>query len=133
MKRTKLAKKSKQPISKIQKLLWIECRRVAMFLYKNNCYTCPAKNLIGSNCQLGHVPWAKSVLGAYLKYDIRVLRWQCFACNIHHGGMGAEAYKRMLREEGKAYMDKLEKDRQVTIKAYDHFIELLEYYKGINE
>lgn len=133
MKRTRLAKKGKQPISKVQRLLWEECRRVASLWYKPDCYTCPAKNLIGSNKQLGHVPFPKSVLGANLKYDMRVLRWQCMRCNIHGGGQGAEAYKRMLREEGKAYMDKLEKDRQQTVKAYDHYIGLLEYYKGIND
>jgi len=45
--------------------------------------------------------------------------------------MGAEAYKRMLREEGKTYMDKLEKDRQVTVKAYDFYIKLLAEYKTV--
>lgn len=130
MRKTKLKKQSKQPISKIQRLLWEECRRIAKFLYKNDCYTCPAKNLQGSNCQLGHVPWPKSTLSAYLKYDMRCLRFQCFSCNIHKGGMGAEAYKRMLKEEGKAYMDKLEEDRKKSVKAYDHFTELLETYKG---
>lgn len=130
MKRTKLNKVGKQPISKIQKLLWQECRRVAGFLYKKDCYTCPAKNLLGSNCQLGHVPWPKSTLGALLKYDMRVLRWQCMRCNQFMGGMGAEAYKKMLREEGQAYMDKLEEDRQKSVKAYDHYLELLETYKG---
>ena len=133
MRRTKLAKKGKQPISKIQRLLWEECRRVASLWYKPDCYTCPAKNLIGSNKQLGHVPFPKSVLGANLKYDMRVLRWQCYNCNINRGGMGAEAYKRMLREEGKAYMDKLEKERQETVKAYDWYTNLLEYYRGIND
>lgn len=47
------------------------------------------------------------------------------------GGLGAEAYKRMLREEGKAYMDKLETDRQKSVKALDHYLLLLDYYKGI--
>jgi hypothetical protein len=129
MRKTKLAKNGKQPISKIQKLLWQECRRVADILYKPDCYTCPAKNLVGSNKQLGHVPWPKSTLGALLKYDMRVLRWQCMRCNCHMGGMGAEAYKKMLREEGQAYMDKLEEDRQKTIKAYDFYVELLETYR----
>lgn len=131
MRKTKLKKQSKQPISKLQRLLWEECRRIAKFLYKNDCYTCPAKNLIGANCQLGHVPWAKSTLGANLKYDMRVLRWQCMRCNIHAGGQGAEAYKRMLREEGQAYMDKLEEERKKSVKAYDYFLELLNYYKEI--
>jgi hypothetical protein len=129
MRKTKLAKVGKQPISKIQKLLWQECRRVADILYGTNCYTCSAKNLEGRNKQLGHVPWPKSTLGANLKYDLRVLRNQCFSCNINKGGMGAEAYKKMLREEGKPYMDKLEDDRKKTIKAYDHYLELLNTYR----
>ena len=133
MKRGKLRKESKQPISKIQKLLWQECRRIAGLWYKKDCYTCPAKNLQGNNCQLGHVPYPKSVLGANLKYDMRVLRWQCFACNIHRGGAGAEAYKKMLREEGQSFMDLLEQERQKTVKAIDHYTELLEYYRNIND
>ena len=129
MRKTRLKKQSKQPISEIQRDLWVECKRIAGFLYKKDCYTCPAKNLVGKNCQLGHIPYPKSILGANLKYDMRVLRWQCFACNINKGGMGAEAYKRMLKEEGKAYMHKLEKDRQKSVKAYDHYVQLLEEYK----
>lgn len=131
MRKTRLKKVSKKSISKIQRELWVECRRVAELWYKKDCYTCPAKNLVGSNCQLGHVPYPKSVLGANLKYDMRVLRWQCFACNIHRGGAGAEAYKRMLKEEGQPYMDLLERNKQETIKAYDHYLQLLEYYKTI--
>lgn len=137
MRKTRLKKQSKQPISKLQRILWQECRRVADIIYKPKngkctCYTC-GRYIEGSNKQLGHVPWAKASLGAYLKYDMRVLRWQCYHCNINLGGCGAEAYKRMLREEGKAYMDKLEKDRQKSVKSYDHFLELLEYYKTIND
>jgi hypothetical protein len=47
--------------------------------------------------------------------------------------MGAEAYKRMLKEEGKAYMDKLEKDRQVIVKASDFYTKLLAEYKNIRK
>ena len=126
-----MRKQSKQPISKIQRLLWQECRRVADILYKPDCYTCNAKNLQGVNKQLGHVPYPKSILGAYLKYDMRCLRWQCYSCNINKGGMGAEAYKRMLKEQGKKFMEQLEKDRQVTCKAYDYYLLLLEKYKSI--
>lgn len=121
-------------ISKLQKELWQECRRIANDIYVDHngcvdCYTCDAKDLQGSNKQLGHVPWPKSVLSAYLKYDMRCLRWQCYHCNINCGGMGAEAYKRMLKEEGKAFMNKLEKDRQISVKAYDHYEQLLTKYK----
>lgn len=137
MKRTRLKRKSKSPQRKLEDSLWEECRRIAREQFSNSdgtvdCYTCRAKNLQGSNCQLGHVPYPKSVLGAYLKYDVfRVLKWQCARCNIFGGGMGAEAYKRMLKEEGKAYMDKLEQDRNITVKSTDHYTKLLEEYKTI--
>lgn len=45
--------------------------------------------------------------------------------------MGAEAYKRMLKEEGPHYMKALEKDRNKTVKALDHYVPLLAYYKSI--
>lgn len=131
MKKTRLKKQSKQPISKIQRDIWKIVKPIVIKLYGNNCYTCQAKNLQGVNCQLGHVPYPKSILGAYLKYDIRCLRIQCYSCNINKGGMGAEAYKRMLREEGKAYMDKLEEDRRKLVNAYDHYSSLLQYYKDL--
>lgn len=75
--------------------------------------------------------WAKASLGASLKYDLRVLRPQCYKCNMNYGGMGAEFYKRMLRDEGEEYMAKLEKDRQIITKAYDHYVIVLEEYKQL--
>ena len=131
MKRTRLRKQGKSSISKIQRELWVHCKRLVDKNYGTNCYTCSAKNLEGRNKQLGHVPWPKSTLGANLKYDLRVLRNQCFSCNINKGGMGAEAYKKMLREEGQAYMDKLERERQQTVKAMDKYTELLAEYKNM--
>jgi len=53
-----------------------------------------------------------ATLSAYLKYDLRVLEWQCMRCNVHGGGMGADYYKRKLSELGKKEMEKLELDRQ---------------------
>lgn len=133
MKRIPLRRKSKSDIRKIQDLIWIECKRIVDEQFGTDCYTCPAKKLVGANKQLGHVPWPKAALGAYLKYDIRVLKNQCFRCNIHLGGNSAEAYKRMLKEEGLAYMKKLEKDRQVIVKASDFYRDLLEEYKTIRK
>jgi len=130
VKKTLLRKKSKSNIKKIQDLLWQECRRIIDEQYGHDCYTCGAKNLQGSNRQLGHM-WAKASLGAYLKYDIRILRYQCMRCNCHLGGQGAIFYKRMLKEEGKDFMDKLEQDRNVTVKASDYYPKLLAEYKEI--
>lgn len=129
-----MKKQSKQLISVIQRKLWEHCRRIANDIYSDSCgqvdcYTCEAKDLQGSNKQLGHVPWPKAVLGAYLKYDMRCLRWQCYHCNINCGGMGAEAYKRMLKEEGKKFMNQLEKDRNKDVKSYDYYLKLLKKYE----
>ena len=52
-------------------------------------------------------------------------------CNLHFGGQGAIFYKRMLKEEGKDFMEQLEKDRNVTVKAIDHYTDLLAYYKTV--
>lgn len=131
MKRTRLRKKSKDSIRKVQDLIWIECRRIIAEQFGTDCYTCEAKGLTSYNRQLGHVPYPKASLGAYLKYDLRCLRYQCFHCNINLGGNGAVAYERMLKEEGKIYMDKLKADRKIIVKSSDFFRSLLEEYKTI--
>lgn len=77
--------------------------------------------------------WAKASLGASLKYDLRVLRPQCAVCNLFRGGMGADFYKKMLAIEGKKYIQQLEKDRQVTLKASDHYLSLIPQYEAILE
>lgn len=130
MRKTPLKRKSKSPQKKIEDLLWNECKRITREQFGNVCYTCGAKGLQGSNWHTGHL-WAKASLGAYLKYDIRVLRPQCYTCNIHRGGAGADFYKKMLKIEGQDYMDRLEQDRQITVKAIDHYKALLEEYKTI--
>jgi hypothetical protein len=130
IKRSKLKKVSKQPISRLQKKLWDECKRIIRKNYPNMCYTCPRSNLSGVNWHTGHM-WAKGSLGAYLKYDLRVLRPQCYNCNMNLGGMGAEFYKRMLKDIGLEEMEKLEKDKQVTVNAYDHYKKLLNEYKEL--
>lgn len=137
MKKGRLKKQSKQPISKIQRKLWELCRKVALkrFANKNgtiDCYTCPARDIEGSNRQLGHMI-ARASLGAYLKYDIRILRWQCARCNLFLGGMGAEFYRKMMLEVGPTAMTELMYDRQKSVKAYDHYLKLIsEYEKIIN-
>ena len=134
MKRSPLRKKGKTPISKIQRTLWELCKQLTRKIHGNTCYTCGQKGLTGSNWHTGHVPWPKASLGAYLRYDLRLLRPQCAICNLFRGGMGAEAYKRMLKEIGPKEMQKLEADRQVTTNAYNHYLKVLaDYQKLIKE
>ena len=127
--------KSKQSISLIQRKIWKECRRLVFDRDnkdgKIDCYTCPAKNIVGSNRQLGHVPWPKATLSAFLKYDLRLLKYQCYHCNINCGGMGAEALDRMTLENGQEYIDTLKKDKLSTVKAMDHYMETLARYKAM--
>ena len=128
--KTKLRKQSKQKISLLQRKIWAECKRIIRARYPNTCYTCGAKNLEGKNWQTGHL-LAKASVGAYLKYDLRLLRPQCLKCNIHHGGRGAEFIEYMRAEEGNAYVNKILKDKNITVKAYDHYEKIYEQYKQI--
>jgi len=126
----------KSEISKIQKRLWELCRQVAFKRFnkdgKIDCYTCPAKDIQGSNRQLGHM-WSKASLGANLKYDMRVLRFQCYRCNINCGGQGADFRRNMEKEIGRRGMAELEKLRPQTVKAKDHYLYLIgEYEKELN-
>src|ERR1039458_10438378 len=124
MKKTPLRKKGKQSISLIQRKIWELCKLITRAKYGNTCYTCGRTALSGSNQQTGHM-WAKASVGAYLKYDLRILRIQCAVCNLFQGGRGADFYKRMVEEIGQSAMLALEKDRQVMVKAMDHYIKIL--------
>ena len=129
MKKTKLKRKSKSEHRQLMDALWDMCKQIVSMVYGEDCYTCPAKNLVGRNKHLGHVPWPESTMSALLKRDIRVLRYQCYRCNIHHGGMGGVAYKKMLREEGAPFMEQLEKEKNNnTTKADDHYRKLIKEY-----
>lgn len=133
MKKTALKKKSSSSTKKLQDKLWELCRRIRYELDKDSngridCYTCGAKDIISHNRQLGHL-WAKATLGAYLKYDLRVLRWQCMKCNQFYGGQGAIFYSRLLAEEGEEYLEKLVQDKQVTVKSSEYYEKLLREYE----
>jgi Bacteriophage Lambda NinG protein len=132
MKRTKLRKKGKETISKIQRELWELCKQIIRKKYGNICYTCGRTGLEGSNWHTGHMI-AKASLGAYLKYDLRILRPQCYHCNINCGGSGAIFIENMRAREGNEYVNQLLTDRQKTVKASDHYLQLIEEYKRHNE
>lgn len=137
LRRTPLRKKGKQKISTIQNKIWKLCKTITRKRCGNSCYTCGRTGLSGNDWQTGHM-WAKASVGAYLKYDLRILKPQCFSCNIHKGGMGADFYKRMLSEIGEEEMQKLEKDRLVILDgqkgrptAMQHYLNLLSEYQGM--
>jgi len=133
MKKTKVKKIKKLTTRQLQDKLWIECRRLVDILHKGQngtytCFTC-GKPISGSNKHLGHfIP--SSTCGAYLRYDLRNLRWQCMNCNVWGGGQGAVFYKNLVEIEGQQYVDILFKEKNKIIKAYDYWLELLEKYKA---
>ena len=88
----------KQSSKQLQIKIWDECKRIIKVRYGNDCYTCDAKNLTGSNRHTGHmVP--KKYLPYQFKYDLRFLRPQCYNCNMNLGGMGALYISNLLDED----------------------------------
>ena len=130
MKRGTLRKQAKQKISKIQRTLWELCKQIIRKRYGNTCYTCGAVGLVGSNWHTGHL-FAKASVGAFLKYDLRLLRPQCYNCNINLGGNGARFIDKMRVLEGDEYVDSIIRDMQVTVKAYDHYLSLIDSYSKL--
>lgn len=105
----------KKTVTQLKKKLWEECRRLVIEQYGNTCFTCN-KYCEGSSRHVGHlIP--SSTCGAFLRYDLRNLRIQCYHCNINGGGQGAEYYRRLVIEKGQEYVDQLFRDKNVSIKA----------------
>lgn len=127
-------KKPKQPsIKLVQKKVWEECKRIIKNKYPNTCYTCGAKDLVGSNWQTGHMV-AKAFLKPYLKYDLRLLRPQCMRCNLRLGGLGAIFITKMMSEKGRHYVDDILEDMDTVIEkkgVYDFYEHLIEEYKKL--
>ncbi len=130
MKRGTLKKRSPQKISVVQRKLWELCKQIIRKQYANTCFTCGRTGLTGSDWHTGHM-LAKASLGAYLKYDTRLLRPQCFRCNIQLGGNGAIFIENLRRIEGNDYVNKILADRSVTVKALDHYLALTEKYQEV--
>lgn len=113
--------KKKPSISKLKNKLWDECKRLVRAKYINeqgnwNCFTCDRLIDEPAKAQTGHF-LPSSTCGAFLRYDLRNLRIQCYNCNINQGGAGAEFYRRLVEENGQDYVDQLFKDKHVSIKA----------------
>jgi len=111
-----MKRKSKSAKKKLEDKLWELCKELIRAMYPHTCYTCGSPNLVGMNLHTGHM-WAKASLSSHLKYDLRVLRPQCYRCNVHLGGMGAVFFERMQKEIGVRAMNALIKEKQITIKA----------------
>ena len=128
-------KKFEPKLRTIENKLWALCRQLTFLKHGTDCYTCPQKNLKGINLQCGH-GYSKGALGASMKYDLRILRPQCFNCNINFGGQGAVFWKN-LEAENKENADKLYEEcrnsKGKPIKARPFYLELIEKYEKLLE
>jgi len=132
-KKKSIRRRKKSEITKIQEKLWNLCKQIIRLRYRNEdgtftCYTCQRRLTALADCHTSHL-WPKGSLGANLKYELKILRITCYNCNINLGGNGAVFYKRMVEENGQAYMDELEAMKGLTIpnrKAY--YQSLIESY-----
>lgn len=107
-------KKRKTPtITKLKKTLWSLCREIQIKTHGSDCYTCGAKELAGSNRHLGHFI-SSSICSVELRYDLRNLRIQCYACNIHKSGNWLAYENRLRHDHGQDYVDELKRRNEET-------------------
>lgn len=127
MKKKKICR-SKNPLKTVKNKLWKLCVELTRKKYGDECYTCGKGGLSGKNWHTGHfIP--RSYCGAFLKYDLRNLRPQCYNCNINLGGNGAEFMRKMLIRDGQEYVEKIFEDRNRTTSEKELYPYLLEKYK----
>lgn len=116
--------------------LWDECKRIVRARYIKedgtwDCFTCGRRIDVPAKAQTGHcIP--SGACGAYLRYDFRNLRIQCYNCNINQGGAGAAYYRNLVLENGQEYVDQLFQDKFKTVKADKWwYLEKIANYKEI--
>lgn len=91
-------RKKKTDLQRAKDKLWKLCKEITLKRYGNDCYTCPSKDLQGSNCQLGHFI-SSSICSAEMRYELRNLRIQCYSCNIHKSG-NWPVFEKNLKRDG---------------------------------
>jgi len=107
------ARRVKPMLKKLKKRLWELCREITIKRDGRDCYTCPSKDLQGSNCHLGHFI-SSSICSTELRYDLANLRIQCYACNIHRSGNWLAYENRLKKEHGLDYVDNLKRRNEET-------------------
>jgi hypothetical protein len=110
MKKTRLKKVSQTPVSKLKRKLWELCKLLVRQEYGLKCYTCDTPV---QHPHTGHFI-SSSICSTELRYDLKNLRPQCYACNIFRSGNWLEFENRLKRDYGEAYVIELKKRNQLT-------------------
>jgi|TARA_Y100000310_G_scaffold224333_1_gene226153 hypothetical protein len=114
------AKYIKKSVGKLKKVLWddftlwVKLSRSPDGIYVP-CYTCDAPLEIGtSNCQGGH--WIAKSVDSFHYFDERMVRPQCYRCNIHLSGNSEEFRLRLIDELGQDVVDEMSNERKSVAK-----------------
>jgi hypothetical protein len=131
MKKSRLNKKSKTPIAKAKEKLWKSLKAVINIRDGDICISCGATGLTGANKHGGHfIP--SSSCGGFLRYDLRNVFNQCATCNLFRNGAGAEYTIELQKRFGTEFVEKILKDKNVTIKLDIQYVQAMtDYYESL--
>lgn len=83
-----------------------------------NCYTCDSLLDEPQKAQTGHfIP--SSICSTEVRYDLDNLRVQCYRCNINLSGNWPEYEKRLKKEKGEDFPERL-KERNESTKGFSY-------------
>lgn len=127
MKRTKLSKTGKTPISKLKRELW---KYFSLYIRQRDrftCFTCGRKGE-GKGMHAGHFI-AKSVGGIALYFNEENVHCQCYNCNINLGGNQYIYGKKLGSKADELYKIKNTVTEKWTESTYR---EKIEHYKKLS-
>jgi len=131
MKRKRLRKRSRTPLAKAKIKLWKAMKVVIHKRDGSDCITCDKCKLMGSNRHGGHF-LPSAACGGFLRYDLRNVWSQCARCNLFESGAGAEYTRALEKKFSRAFVDRIIKDKQISIKLdIDYVTRLTEYYESL--
>lgn len=105
-----MRKKSKTDFRKRADKLWNLCKLLTRQNHGLKCYTC------GSYVEHPHTGHfiSSSICSTELRFDLKNLRPQCYACNIFRSGNWLEFERNLIRDHGKKYVEELKRRNQAT-------------------
>lgn len=102
----KRRRRKKGEIPKLKEQLWGLCRNILIRRYGYKCYTCGKVKRRKGALHTGHYI-ASSLCSIELRYDLKNLRRQCYACNINRSGNTLRFQKYLTRDHGPEYVEEL--------------------------